>query len=771
MNYTTSKSGRAHDEVNSLPVKSVGAAMRSSAYSDTITFDTGAIGTVGVVAVPAPILNRTGDNVGSHWRKNPVYGQKVAVKTTAVVETAGSASFTVYEPSLNVNQMFAAHGSAGRYIAEITTDEGESIYGYIGTVTKTGDSYACAVFSEQGLSSQDWVGSLPTGGDVRAVKIYEVSTSISFTTGNVLTREVAIGEDLTEEQVIGVVQTFANGDFAVKYLSGRIYYKKAHTDTSDTISFLTYAQAAAASGGATEAKQDSQITQETAINTVLGATSDASVSAGATGSVSAKLRRLSTDLDAVKTSAASVDTKLTSGGQKAQIVDGAGNVIGSTSNALDVNIKGGVALTAELSEANDSVLIYGNDGSANRAIKTNSSGNVQVDVVSSALPTGAATAANQATANTSLGSIDAKLNDGNQKTQIVNSSGASIDGDATNGLDVDITRFPSDTEATGTISSLGGTVDITLPNGASTVLFTANGTFTGTLTIKGSSDGSSFAAIPKGSNYSDVINTLTGNGGMLIPAASWKVIRVEATAWSSGSASIVLRATIGSSPIILGAPLPTGTNTIGSVKLTDGTLTASVRDTGSSDSLNVAIVDASGNQITSFGGASAGDVAHDSADSGNPVKIGGKAADIASLPSDVAAGDRANLTLSLKGEVYAYLSRLISGEDNTYNTMHGDHWIYNGSSTASRITTATTTTIMSAAGRACLVINKPVASGVITVYDNTGASGTVRAIITYGATLLGDPNPQIIELGLLSTGCTIVTSAAFDITTFHDLQA
>ena len=37
------------------------------------------------------------------------------------------------------------------------------------------------------------------------------------------------------------------------------------------------------------------------------------------------------------------------------------------------------------------------------------------------------------------------------------------------------------------------------------------------------------------------------------------------------------------------------------VKLTDGTLTASVRDTGSSDSLNVAVVDGSGNQVTAFG--------------------------------------------------------------------------------------------------------------------------------------------------------------------------
>lgn len=38
------------------------------------------------------------------------------------------------------------------------------------------------------------------------------------------------------------------------------------------------------------------------------------------------------------------------------------------------------------------------------------------------------------------------------------------------------------------------------------------------------------------------------------------------------------------------------------VKISDGTNTATVRDTGSNDSLNVAITDASGNQITSFGG-------------------------------------------------------------------------------------------------------------------------------------------------------------------------
>lgn len=55
-----------------------------------------------------------------------------------------------------------------------------------------------------------------------------------------------------------------------------------------------------------------------------------------------------------------------------------------------------------------------------------------------------------------------------------------------------------------------------------------------------------------------------------------------------GGSSITVDATVG-------APL--------NVQISDSFRTATVRDTGSSDSLNVAIVDASGNQITSFGGS------------------------------------------------------------------------------------------------------------------------------------------------------------------------
>jgi hypothetical protein len=108
-------------------------------------------------------------------------------------------------------------------------------------------------------------------------------------------------------------------------------------------------------------------------------------------------------------SGAATSANQTNGSQKTQIADGSGNVIGSTSNALDVNVKSGVALSVELSQSNDSVAVFGNDGTTNRALKTDANGELQVDVLSSALPSGASTSALQTTGNSSLSSIDTKL--------------------------------------------------------------------------------------------------------------------------------------------------------------------------------------------------------------------------------------------------------------------------------------------------------------------------------------------------------------------------
>lgn len=90
------------------------------------------------------------------------------------------------------------------------------------------------------------------------------------------------------------------------------------------------------------------------------------------------------------------------------------------------------------------------------------------------------------------------------------------------------------------------------------------------------------------------------------------------------------------------------------------------------------------------------------------------------------------------------------------NPKRGDNY--------TNISSATTTAI--ATGRGTLkriVCNKAVASGVITVYDNTAGSGTKIATITHPATLL--QNQYDLEYNVqFATGLTIVTSAADDLT-------
>jgi hypothetical protein len=144
------------------------------------------------------------------------------------------------------------------------------------------------------------------------------------------------------------------------------------------------------------------------------------------------------------------------------------------------------------------------------------------------------------------------------------------------------------------------------------------------------------------------------------------------------------------------------------IQLTDGTSDATVRNLAANDALNVAIVDGAGGHITTFGGtggtsstddadftalttpgtpvmgvyessptsvtdgdmgiigtdqnrrvrvsvdASTLDVAHDAVDSGNPVKIGGKAQ--SAFPTAVANGDRTNAQFTLLGQqIVAYI--------------------------------------------------------------------------------------------------------------------
>jgi hypothetical protein len=81
------------------------------------------------------------------------------------------------------------------------------------------------------------------------------------------------------------------------------------------------------------------------------------------------------------------------------------------------------------------------------------------------------------------------------------------------------------------------------------------------------------------------------------------------------------------------------------------------------------------------------------------------------------------------------------------------------------ITTATTTIVKSGSGSFhALTINAYVASATITIYDNTVATGTKIATIPLPATVTGDLPTTITYDVAFSTGLTIVTSGATDIT-------
>lgn len=103
--------------------------------------------------------------------------------------------------------------------------------------------------------------------------------------------------------------------------------------------------------------------------------------------------------------------------------------------------------------------------------------------------------------------------------------------------------------------------------------------------------------------------------------------------------------------------------------------------------------------------------------------------------------------------------RLMDNGDGTFSLC-----ITPQPSSFQNILTATTTTVKSGAGILDKIIfNKLVALSVITIYDNTAASGTKIATITNPAALL--QNQIILPFGIaFSTGLTIVTSGIDDIT-------
>lgn len=143
--------------------------------------------------------------------------------------------------------------------------------------------------------------------------------------------------------------------------------------------------------------------------------------------------------------------------------------------------------------------------------------------------------------------------------------------------------------------------------------------------------------------------------------------------------------------VTISAALPAGSNAIGKLAANSGVDIGDVTVDNAAGASAVNIQDG-GNSITidqatasSLNAQVVGEVAHDAADSGNPIKIGGKAIDMTpdtdaeQGPSDVAANDRANALFDLKG-------RLVESVNARYNVLNNVSTTYNNTTTTATST-------------------------------------------------------------------------------------
>ena len=297
-------------------------------------------------------------------------------------------------------------------------------------------------------------------------------------------------------------------------------------------------------------------------------------------------------------SLSSIDSKLTSplsvqGTVGAKLSDAAGNAIGSTSGALNVAITSGggtdpSAGTPGAALPASATYIGVNDGSGNLiglkavagALKVDGSAVTQpvsgtfwqatqpVSAASLPLPAGAATAANQSTANTALAAIQASVGG----TLIVNGSGVTqpVSGS------VSVSNFPSTQAVTGNFwqatQPVSGTVGVSslpaLPAGSNAIGSVSVSNFPATQPVSGSVAVSNFPATQPVSGTVGISGTVPVSGTFWQAtqpvSGSVSVSNLPAVGQTTSSASlpVVLASDQGALPVTATAlPLPSGAAT------------------------------------------------------------------------------------------------------------------------------------------------------------------------------------------------------------------
>ena len=237
------------------------------------------------------------------------------------------------------------------------------------------------------------------------------------------------------------------------------------------------------------------------------------------------------------------------------------------------------------------------DAAGNLLVNINSETGAPFHVIvdSSALPTGASTAANQVTQEATLTSIQANQTNGTQVTTISGTvplpTGAAtaalqsdvqsapgtpqtvaltVQGNAS-GIAIPVTEVTPNIVVTGTITSTQS-VTITAPS-LGTVGLQASGTWVGTLVVEATVDSTIWNSINLVAQPSGTIATsFSAPLDATINAAGFAAIRIRGATVSSGTATITLLGDASVSVVTLGNPIPNGANNIGSINNVTGTV-------------------------------------------------------------------------------------------------------------------------------------------------------------------------------------------------------
>jgi len=126
------------------------------------------------------------------------------------------------------------------------------------------------------------------------------------------------------------------------------------------------------------------------------------------------------------------------------------------------------------------------------------------------------------------------------------------------------TSAAGNTSSTGIIDANAEAVAITVPPGAGGVGIQITGTWSGQIDFQGRIAAGAWVAVNT-SNGVNSINATAFNGLFVTAAAGYIEIRAVSTSWVSGSATVTMNGSVGTGPVLLSAPLPQGTNLLGSI--------------------------------------------------------------------------------------------------------------------------------------------------------------------------------------------------------------